>query len=90
MSRRSSRTTSSTTTGKNADGGSNSDGEAKTDDGLAGAIMSEDVMLIDKIYAGLRLRSLDDLDVLDFRASLADCVRGGGSTSTHPCQNSYS
>ena len=63
MSRRGiSRTTnSSTTVEKDRDaGGSNSEGEVKTDDGLAGAILSEDVMLIDKIYADLRLRSLDD------------------------------
>ena len=66
MSRRGSRTTNSSMTVNDADGGSNSEGGAKTDAGLAGAFMSEDVMLIDKIYAGLRLRSLDNPDVLDF------------------------
>ena len=58
---------------EDAASGSDAEREAGTDASLAGAILSEDVMLIDKIYADLRLRSLNDPDILEFRASLADC-----------------
>ena len=76
MSRKGSRTARSSTKRKDAGGGSasnsNSSGES-SDEGLSGALLSEDVMLIDKIYAKLTLRSLDDPDVLDFQAKWADC-----------------
>ena len=76
MSRKGSRNNSrSTTKRKDAGGGSGDDYEGvsggSSEESLA--LLSADVMRIDKIYANLRLRSLDDPDILDFRASLADC-----------------
>ena len=63
MSRRGSRTTNSSTKRTSASGGSDSSSGGESNDanegGLAGALLSEDVMLIDKIYAKLHLRSLD-------------------------------
>ena len=84
--------TSSSTTGKDqaAAGGSNSEGEAKPDDSLANAILLEDVMLIDKIDANLRLRSLDDPDILEFQVSLADCEDTGIPLITFTVYCTYS
>ena len=75
MSRKGSRNNShSTTKRKDAGGGSGDDYEGVSDGSSEESlVLSADVMRIDKIYANLRLRSLDDPDILDFRASLADC-----------------
>ena len=62
MSRKGSRATRSSTKQKDAGGGTGDDYEGvsgeSSEESLA--LLSEDVMLIDKIYAKLTLRSLDD------------------------------
>ena len=53
MSRKGSRATRSSTKKRNAGGGSGPDYDSgeSSEESLAGALLSEDVMLIDKIYA---------------------------------------
>ena len=69
MSRRSSRVNAGSSAGVQIESGSEGS-DVDTERTIARAIPSEDVLLIDKLYSKLSLRSLEESDVYAFRTAL--------------------